>query len=83
MTTETISKAEARRRTHKAARIAKTLLDAGVTADHADLVDNPKMRDMALGATLRHPSPGHGPQWGAASEETWAQVKCLVKVMGW
>ena len=71
---------ETQNRARKAALLAKTAVDAGVTVD---LLAGDAMRRMVLAATYR---PGHHRMaqrtWTAASDRTWAQVVEIVRVFG-
>lgn len=66
---------EALNRTRKAAALARTFLNAGVRADHVEYIDTPRGRALALAAT-------QDGRWTAASEQTWAEVKTIVRAFG-
>lgn len=74
----TINHVEAENRAAKAARLAKTAIEGGVTPD---MLDRPAMRAMILSATPRTTPTRRGEKvWTEASEQTWVEVKAIFLV---
>jgi hypothetical protein len=75
--TDTLHNAHARNRVRKAAALARTAVDLGITVYSVEDLIDPVVRAQVLDYTRTDGSP----RWDTASDETWAMVCDIIVAM--